>query len=245
MADLTTYVDEVEKVEKKGDLLKIKLKEPIRLNLSGIDSIILEKEFTIKPDGRHLFDLVVFNLLNAEELTKEEKERIKEKILKNEINFLYPDENVKAFKKIFKPEDFNNEELGDLIYIIKDELETIRQTFSVGDLWWKGFKGALEIADYLDIKEEFEEDAYDVLKGKLMNELKSSVLFSYYSSAKNVLDSISYILKYYPEFKEKIMKDKEKTIKFIAERLKKKNEMECLKKLVLTFRLKEYLVEVL
>jgi hypothetical protein len=244
MADLTTYVDEIEKVEKNGDLLKIRLKEPIRLDLSGIDSIVLEKEFTIRPDGRHLFALVSFDLLNAGLLTEKEKKQIKEKILKGGIDVLHPNENVKAFKKIFKPGDFDNE-LGDIIYIIKDELETTRQIFPGGDLWHKKLKGALEIADYLNIKEEFEEDVYDTLKEELIEELKGSVWYGYYSSTEKVLDFISDILKHYPEFKERIMKDKGKTIKSIAERLKRRNKIEYLKKLVSMFRLKEYLVEVL
>jgi hypothetical protein len=217
----------IKEVERVGNSLKIKFKKGI---FSGSTSEIFVPIKETSAD--FLMDLVASGLLEAKELTKEDKERIKRKIIKEKADF-YLLKNVKAFKKIFKPEDFDKIKFTKLIEVpfenrVSEEKAAI-----------------LELAEYLNKKEEIKEMAFNDLK-KDIKELKKFISGKEDFYTYSALLSAFVILDYYPEFRDRIQQDEEakRILNSVAKVFIKKSKT-LLKDLVKHFRLKEYLVEIL
>jgi hypothetical protein len=218
---------DIEKVWVVGDSLKVKLKNSPKYKKS---EVIIPIKIT---PSETLIWLIGNNLLDARETTEKIKQKIKKDLIEGKTTFGYTDREIEAFKRLFTPDDFGNEEFKKLSFYIS------------GDLMYVGWitNGALEIVNYLNKKEIFKEQIKKEIIKKL-DDITSAISF-YPIDA--FTDCISIIYEYYPELRDELSENKKimKKVELIAEIARKNKWTGLLKKLIKEFRLKRYLVEVL
>jgi hypothetical protein len=230
----------IEKIEKEGNLLKINLRDWVILDPSEIpddveydweaNEVVVPMTIAKEYPGL-LFLAVVFN--PSITITKRDKEVIKKEIIYGGIP-IFPEKERKTFKKLFKREDFNN-----------DEIESLIASFFIDSKWF--IKEMLDIVKHLNIKKEFEEKAYYIFKDKIEFLKILNCKEEDLNAIENTLEDIQAILDEYPEFKDRIKlnEEDEKKIDSFARFLKESGEINAFKRLVRIFRLKKYLVDVI
>jgi hypothetical protein len=224
------WPEDIKRVEVVGDKLKIIIP-------SDEEGEKVYGEYPIKyltPD--YLFDFVVYGILDPSVIPEEKKKRIKKRIINGNIeivNMFTGKRRMEVFKKLFKPGDFSKRELNKLANILKEDM----------GLYADNLRIVLEIAKYLGILDKFRTEASRDLK-IYIDVLKNAKKVDK-SYIRDSVGFLSVLLEYYPEFKEEAQKQLENKIDDAIKILKEEGDLENLKKLILTLRLKEYLVEVL